>query len=44
MVTHLNDRILDALRKPSEGPPMTWMQLDVEAELTSWRAAAKQTK
>ena len=43
LVTHLNDRILDALRKPSEGPPMTLMQLDVESVVTSWRAARKQT-
>ena len=36
-VGHLNARILDALRKPAQGPPMTVMQVDVEAIVFGWR-------
>ncbi len=37
VVGRLNDRILDALRKPAEGPPMTLMQVDEEAIVFGWR-------
>jgi hypothetical protein len=36
-VTKLNARILDALRKPKEGPSMTLMKVDVEQIVLDWR-------
>ena len=38
-VDRLNDRILDALRKPGEGPPVTVMAVDVEEIVLGWRFA-----
>lgn len=38
-VDRLNDRILDALRKPGEGPPVTVMAVDVEEIVLRWRFA-----
>ncbi len=38
-VTKLNERILEALRMPPEGPPMTSMQLDIEEIVKVWREA-----
>lgn len=38
-VDRLNDRILDALRKPGEGPPVTVMAVDVEVIVLGWRFA-----
>lgn len=39
-VTKLNARILDALRKPKEGPSMTLMKVDVEQIVLDWRLSA----
>ncbi len=39
VVDRLNERILDALRKPGEGPPVTVMAVDVEEIVLGWRFA-----
>lgn len=39
VVEQLNDRILDALRKPGEGPPVTVMAVDAELIVLGWRFA-----
>lgn len=39
VVGRLNDRILQALKKPVEGPSMTMMALDVDAVVLAWRSA-----
>jgi len=38
-VDRLNERILDALRKPGEGPSVTVMAVDVETVVLGWRFA-----
>lgn len=37
IVAKLNERILDALKKPKDGPSMTLMQVDVERIVLDWR-------
>lgn len=39
VVDRLNERILDALRKPGEGPPVAVMAVDVETVVLGWRFA-----
>lgn len=38
IVADINERIRDINRRGAEGPPSTVMVLDVEAEVTRWRA------
>ena len=38
-VDRLNERILDALRKPGEGPPVSVMAVDAEETVLRWRFA-----
>ncbi|MFI9494799.1 MULTISPECIES: DnaJ family domain-containing protein [Streptomyces] len=39
VLTEMNERIREALRRPPEGPPLTIGPLDVEAVVEEWRAA-----
>ncbi|AWL36786.1 MULTISPECIES: DUF1992 domain-containing protein [Streptomyces] len=39
VLTEMNERIREALRRPPEGPPLTIGPLDVEAVVREWRAA-----
>ncbi|MER7312458.1 MULTISPECIES: DUF1992 domain-containing protein [Streptomyces] len=39
VLTEMNERIREALRRPPEGPPLTIGPLDVEAVVEEWHAA-----
>lgn len=39
VLTEMNERIREALRRPPEGPPLTIGPLDVEAVVREWHAA-----
>ncbi|WP_406414023.1 DUF1992 domain-containing protein [Streptomyces halstedii] len=39
VLTEMNERIREALRRPPEGPPLAIGPLDVEAVVEEWRAA-----
>ena len=38
IVEKLNEKILDAIRRPSEGPPVSLVPYDVDAVVEKWRA------